>query len=600
MSLVSLAPATAHAWMFHEHAAIGRRAVAMLQRLQPEDEERLDEAWADALHDDGEAGARLCRRFSQGPDAPLVAGMKGWCSDFPTLVAIAGDFSCSPAELWEVATRAPWLDGIVEAALNVEDAFRHARSVTSRIDVWHTNHVDNFLNDPAYLTRARHNEGHFALLRRSNRFDDYLADSLREGARPNVAALYAIYHAAALRFAAACGSPLPPRARRLLVRRALLSEAYALHFVEDAFAAGHLVGTEGDARTRAGTHDFYCEHGREARTWLPGDESYVAHGDGFLDEGADRDERRHAARAVARSLADLASVLRGGCDGATRPLCGAALVEDDDPSSCAATAVPRGAASASSDHAVREVLAMTVMPALAQDDIPRFATEMGPFFGGYAGVRFGGASSLAPPTAGVTSTSLWFGTMEIGVEGGVGLRGITSRATDGVFFGQIGFVAESAQRSGIAQGTVSVNERTGFGGRLHMPFVFLPGDLVLFAPFIVSGSGAGRWALVKAAEGGFFGYERLFLTPAGSFQFMAGREVALARLNRAVTAGSSALDEDSWALEFPAIEYGPPQLYSGNLANLGRVQLGVSVDTGRLARSVGAYLRLGLQSRFYP
>lgn len=169
-----------------------------------------------------------------------------------------------------------------------------------------------------------------------------------------------------------------------------------------------------------------------------------------------------------------------------------------------------------------------------------------------------------------------------------------------MFFGQIGFVAQSAERSGIATGTVGVNERTGFGGRVHMPFVFLPGNLLLFAPAIIAGSGAGRWALVKAAEGGFFGYERLFLTPAGSFQFMAGREVALARLNRAVTAGSSALDEDSWALEFPAIEYGPPQLYSGSLANLARVQLGVSVDTGKLARSVGLYARLGLQSRVYP
>jgi hypothetical protein len=75
---------------------------------------------------------------------------------------------------------------------------------------------------------------------------------------------------------------------------------------------------------------------------------------------------------------------------------------------------------------------------------------------------------------------------------------------------------------------------------------------------------------------------------------------SLARLNRAVTSGSSALDDDSWALELPAIEYGAPQLYSGNLANVAKVQIGLSVDTGKLARSVGVYARLALQSRVYP
>ena len=37
-----------------------------------------------------------------------------------------------------------------------------------------------------------------------------------------------------------------------------------------------------------------------------------------------------------------------------------------------------------------------------------------------------------------------------------------------------------------------------------------------------------------------------------------------------------------------------------NRANLVPVQLGLSLDTGKLARSVGAYARLALQSRVYP
>ncbi len=42
-------------------------------------------------------------------------------------------------------------------------------------------------------------------------------------------------------------------------------EAFALHFVEDIYAAGHIAGTWGDVSQRKGTHDFYNASGLEMR-----------------------------------------------------------------------------------------------------------------------------------------------------------------------------------------------------------------------------------------------------------------------------------------------------------------------------------------------
>jgi len=48
---------------------------------------------------------------------------------------------------------------------------------------------------------------------------------------------------------------------------AFADEAFALHFLEDTYAAGHVAGTWGDASQRKGTHDFYNANGLEVRTW---------------------------------------------------------------------------------------------------------------------------------------------------------------------------------------------------------------------------------------------------------------------------------------------------------------------------------------------
>ena len=81
----------------------------------------------------------------------------------------------------------------------------------------------------------------------------------------------------------------------------LADEGFALHFLEDTFAAGHVAGTWGDVSQRKGTHDYYNEAGLEVFTWGGGSHSAVLMGDAHMrPEDAER-----AAGVVRDSLAQV-------------------------------------------------------------------------------------------------------------------------------------------------------------------------------------------------------------------------------------------------------------------------------------------------------
>ena len=81
----------------------------------------------------------------------------------------------------------------------------------------------------------------------------------------------------------------------------LADEAFALHFLEDTFAAGHVAGTWGDVSQRKGTHDYYNEGGLEAFTWGGGSHSAVLMGDAHMR----REDAERAAGVVRDSLAQV-------------------------------------------------------------------------------------------------------------------------------------------------------------------------------------------------------------------------------------------------------------------------------------------------------
>ena len=128
--------------------------------------------------------------------------------------------------------------------------------------------------DPQYATRADANLAHFLLPRPDTNLDpiDYGRVALKPGSPLNAIGVYAWFHISAMEKAnRLANEQLSPEERSALVRAMLFDEAFALHFLEDDFAAGHIAGSWGDvsqrkARTTSTTRTgSKCSHGR-ART----------------------------------------------------------------------------------------------------------------------------------------------------------------------------------------------------------------------------------------------------------------------------------------------------------------------------------------------
>ena len=87
----------------------------------------------------------------------------------------------------------------------------------------------------------------------------------------------------------------------------LANEAFALHFLQDTFAAGHVSGTWGSTSQRKGTHDFYNANGLEVLTWDHRGGTLVIMGDAHLRP----DDAKVAAMAVRASLDQLVDAAAG-------------------------------------------------------------------------------------------------------------------------------------------------------------------------------------------------------------------------------------------------------------------------------------------------
>ena len=126
--------------------------------------------------------------------------------------------------------------------------------------------------------------------------------TLKAGSEINAVGVWGRYHLSALQKATRLAREnLAPEERSALALAMLADEAFALHFLEDVFAAGHVAGTWGDVSQRKGTHDYYNESGLEVRTWQGAENTVVLMGDAHMrPEDAER-----AAAAVRLSLEQL-------------------------------------------------------------------------------------------------------------------------------------------------------------------------------------------------------------------------------------------------------------------------------------------------------
>jgi len=574
-----LVAALAGAFVYSEHREIAGAAIA---GLPPEKQGELARLWALARtgHED-----RLCAEPWAGEQ-----GLKPSCIDLAHWSAIAGDHSCSPLDLLhEVLKGKDTLPTAVVAAREraspqsaTVDAQRRNASSRSQVAMARI--------DPSFATRAGANNSHFLLPRKSQDFATYVERALDASSEPNSMATYVLFHEAALVLAGETppgqtGPEAEARARLLLAL-----EAFAEHFLEDMFAAGHVAGSWGNVAERKGTHDFYNRSGLEVRTWA-GQEP-ILFGDAFLNsEGLSL-----AAAAVRRSLSQVLEAATPGLvvrsDAAGVPVPEAALSGSYDV--CAAKTAPDWDPPAALHPYVEAVAQEMPIPfrVAGPGSLPRYHAEIGPYLALVAGGTLAGGSQSFDDldTGGQLIDALF-----LGFRFGIGLEELLTTSGDGLIFLEGGVAISSKEATDCPEcphGRTSViprvPARTGLTARLRSPFWLVPGDMVVVGPILrLFSPDAFTKMAAAAASGGLLPWQRKIATPMGHFQLMVGREVGATFFG--FTGGADELvtfvgDQAvivglrSVLVEFPILEYEPFRTYGAKQTLDLRFQFGFGFD----------------------
>ncbi|HZY04625.1 MAG TPA: hypothetical protein VFF02_14125 [Anaeromyxobacteraceae bacterium] len=582
----ALLPAPAGAWIYPEHRDI---AVAAIARLKPADRDALERLWAEARRGHE---ARLCEKPSEGDQ-----GLRPGCIDFAALPAIAGDHACSPRQLMETALGSDWILGVARVAAETKEALATAESRPQKLQRWATSNLEFQRVDKEYATRAGGNNAHFLLPRTGNDLGEFLKASTKEDAPLNALGLYIQYHLAALSHAQRLAATRPGEEHAELARQVVALEGFALHWIEDLYAAGHAAGTWGSAAWRKGTHDYYCEFGMDTSSWR--DEPIVAYGDAYMRPA----DVERAAAALATAMGQLAAALRPGDAlglSAQKFGPGPGVILSFD--SCKEMAQPSVKNAELVAVKVWDHLYNTPRPGRGADDahLPRFREELGPFLGGFGtlggGVVFGGYQS---------NSARGSGALTAGFRLGFGAESLTGSVGTGLAFVDVGLNMQIAQVDpcegsqcailGTNNLFPRVPSRTGLRLGLRLPFWLIPGDTLILLPVLaLADKDAAAKVAVAAASGGLIPWQRSFRTGAGIFQLVLGREAQavlygyLGRKNMPLVVGNVTLPDGttqlgvvqfkSVAAEFPVLEWTPFRTFATQLSFAYQLQLGFAVD----------------------
>jgi hypothetical protein len=660
MSLFALAAwsaaAAAFAWVYPEHREIALLAVRDLDAPR---RAVFDGLWRDARITQEK---RLCE---QGADA--AQGLAPSCIDWAALSAIAGDHSCSSQQMTATVLESDWILVVADVAAQlkldlskidvlppvsqapgskdlVTDLRRRVQSEAARaarINALRTS--DNRLQhaDPKLATRAASNNAHFLLPRPSTGVSgkEYAQLVLKSGSEVSALGVYAWYHLSALQKATRLANErerLAPEERQALVRAMLFDEAFALHFLEDVFAAGHVAGTWGDASQRKGTHDFYNEAGLEVFLWKGDGASMVLMGDAHMrPEDAER-----ASVVVRASLEQILDAAAGQPRDGSLPYTSDVPGQPDAFDVCKnntiakrpeAPQLPEGYRDA---YAVglAEVLRPTPVPGLGPGlgAMPRFRSEVGPFVGLTAMLdgRWLDDAFTASDGSGL------IGGVELSARIGLGLEGVMGDAGDGLVFLGLGLRGDASSTNSVGDSdaakaggnlTAAIPSRTGIATRLRMPFYLIPGDLILLSPMLLFSPEKYAGIAVTAANGGLIPWQSGMATRIGRFQFVLGRELGVTFygyigedrvIAPSATPGGSVrlVDYKSTLFDLPILEYRTYRSFASEQSSTLLFQLFASADVPHSAQTVSPVgaptpdlktvwsvgLRLLFDWRYYP
>jgi hypothetical protein len=599
LSFLFLFAGTSSAWVYPEHRDI---TVLAVQKLDPERRAILDRLWAAARS--GHEG-RLCEQVADAAQAE-----KPSCIDWAAWPAISADHSCSAETMVQTVLETEWILKVADIAAKLKRQLARAKDRSQRINALRDSDLRFQRADQEYATRAGSNNVHFLLPRMSADVEgaDYVIRCLREGAELNALGAYAWYHLSALEKASrlSCQS-LSHEQYSALSLAALADEAFALHFLEDTYASGHVAGTWGDASQRKGTHDYYNEHGMEAMRWQGG--SIILMGDAWMrPEDAER-----AAETARTSLEQILDAASGrGLAAELQYTRNEEVLVPDTFNVCKLETMPRRTAPSGIRPIFAEVIREVPVPGLGPGpgSLPRFRSELGPFFGlAMAGdVRWiDGGFGKTQTTGGA------IGGLGAAVRLGLGLEGVLGEAGDGLMFLDLGIRLDSSSSMKIDKSeaaavgggiTAAIPSRWGFAGRLRLPFWLIPGDLLLALPTVapISLETYSKMAVV-ASNGGLIPWQAGIATPLGRFQFILGREMGFTFYGYGKSEdrliipsgvpGTSAtlIGLRSISFDFPLVEYRPFRTFSLNQSSSLVVQLygGFEVPLGvSVVRPIGA------------
>jgi hypothetical protein len=583
----SLLSSPAFGLVYPEHREITVRAI---QRLAAQDSVLLSRLWASA-------------RLGYESRLSVLPADTGDLTD-PTTIdyaawpAIAGDHSCSAADMLHTVLETDWIlevagvTAVLSKELSAAGLERHDRTNALRDSDLKLQRVD-----PEYVTRAGANNVHFLLARPYPETDQqtYVELCLASGVELNALGAYAWYHLSALGKAHqfARGS-LTEAGRASLARAALADEAFALHFLQDVFAAGHVAGTRGDASQRKGTHDYYNEYGLEARTW--DGKTLILKGDAWMrPQDADR-----ASIAIQASLVQFLEASDGRGTYASFRLKETPLQTPDTMNTCRLEAMPARDLEKGLGVLLTDIVRSTPVPGLSEGEgeLPRFRSEVGPFIGFVPAVRFGflgGGFGQGQTRKGVT------GGLEMAIRLGLGLDGILNESGDGLVFLDVGARLDAPSSMSIYEdefvqqfGSIfaAIPSRGALLSRIRMPFWLIPFDLLLAAPILLpTDPEAFTQMATMAGNGGLIPWQAGIATSFGRFQFILGREVGVAffgyvgndrfLLPVSVEGGESGhvlANLRSLQLDFPVLEYMPFRSFSTDQSSSAVIQLYGSVD----------------------
>jgi len=613
LAVISLSnPVSSYAWVYSEHRDIAMQAI---QFLSAEHQVELDQLWQESRTG---YETKLCTNAAE-----LDQGTQTKCLDWAAFSAIAGDHSCSSNEMLNTIFTENWLLDIAKVsaqlknefafipvekfgdaqllsgAETIEDQMHKQENRANRLNALHRADIQLLRADPQYASRANSNTAHFLIARPAANITnmEYTKLALQPGSEMNAMGVYAHYHIQALKKASRLANEpqLTTEQRQNIARNMLADEGFALHFLEDIFAAGHVAGTWGEVSQRMGTHNYYNKHGLEVYTWEREAFPVVLMGDAHMRP----QDMELAARAISTSLQQVLDYTVGRDSGyfqAYEPLSSA---DANNFNVCNENQLPIHNDNDISKYApaLSEAILPTPMPGLSSElgSLPRFRSEVGPFIGlaGSLDIRAieGGFFDFQEDSGTITG-------LDLSLRAGFGMDDIMDEAGDGLVFISIGYRSDSAssnkfndspEASQAGSISAAIPARSNLTARIRMPFYIIPVDLLLLSPLYLFNESAYTNIAATAGNGGLIPWQNGMATSIGRFQFVLGREIGATFYNRdnsnqLIIPPDSPNDSiqlselKSILFDFPILEYRPYRSFSSNQSSSMVFQLFASAD----------------------